>query len=156
MHANVKYHVHHQIQPHPIISDHRSHTPSHSVVSTVNLFAHLPKISITSTFIQRQKAPHSKRDLIKKELHRPNSHPKSPHNRLALDPTPDIALRAIQIAIESQHLLELAVFQVDGRLAPLAVGDILGASGELGDWEGFDDGRHCCCCLSSVLDKEME
>jgi hypothetical protein len=29
--------------PHPITSNHRSHTPSHSVVSTVNLFAHLLK-----------------------------------------------------------------------------------------------------------------
>jgi hypothetical protein len=71
-----------------------------------------------------------------------NSHPKSPHNRLALDPTPNITLRTIQIAIESQHLFELAVFEVDGRLASFAVGDILGAGGELGDWEGFDDGCH--------------
>ena len=59
-----------------------------------------------------------------------NSHPKSPHNRLALNPTPNIALRTVQIAVESQHLLELAVLEVDGRLASFAVGNILGAGGE--------------------------
>ena len=45
----MKYHVQTQPQPQPHLipftSNHRSHTPSHSVVSTVNLFEHLFKIS---------------------------------------------------------------------------------------------------------------
>jgi len=97
-------------------------------------------ISLVPSLISPRKTPLSE---LKPKKSKTNSHPKSPHNRLALDPTPNITLRTIQIAIESQHLFELAVFEVDRRLASLAVGDILGAGGELGDWEGFDDGCHC-------------
>lgn len=121
----------------------------------MNLFEQLLRYSS-----QPRLSSHDQKLKTAKGKHRPNSHPKSPHNRLALNPAPNIALRTVQVAIESQHLLELAVLEVDGRLASLAVGDILGAGGEVGDWEGFDDGCHFRGLLvglrRSLMSEEME
>jgi hypothetical protein len=144
VHANMKYHVQfHPTQPHFTSSNH----PKSSIPHTLPL-RRLDRELIRAPTSNQSRlishlTPKSSPIRIPTQESKTNSHPKSPHNRLAFDPTPNITLRTIQIAIESQHLLELAVFEVDGRLASLAVGDILGAGGELGDWEGFDDGCHC-------------
>jgi hypothetical protein len=102
--------------PHHIFS-----SPFQLVVSIVSPFEHLQN-QISS------RSPHIFPPIATRT---PNSLSKQPHYRLALDLTPPIIDRPVQVALVLQQLFELTVLNIDRLLAFPAVRHVLHARGKL-------------------------